>query len=63
MKNSDEKQWTINNLYPYLTPLGLLFLLCTSNQQKKPHILVENHPMYIPTKFGFNWPSCFREED
>jgi hypothetical protein len=31
------------------TPLGLLFLLCTSDKKKpKTHILLENHPMNIP---------------
>jgi len=45
---------------PFLTSLGLLYLLCTSDQQKK---IVEDHPMNIPTKLGYNWLSDFREEN
>jgi len=44
-----------------LTPLDLLFLLCISDQQKNNFL--EDHPMNIPTKFGSNWPSGFREDD
>ena len=43
---------------PFSTPLGLPFLLCTSDEQK---IVVGDHPMDIPTKCGSNWPSGFRE--
>ena len=49
---------------PFLTPLGLLFLLCTSDQHKKKNInFVGDHLMNIPTKYESNWPSGFREED
>ena len=47
---------------PLFIPLDLLFLLCTSDQQKNI-ICVGNHPMNISTKFCSNWPSGFREED
>ena len=47
---------------PFLTSLGLLFHLCTSDQQKNTNF-VGNHPMNIPSKFGSNWPYGFREED
>jgi hypothetical protein len=48
---------------PFLTPLDLWFLLCTSDQQKKAIHFLEDHQMNIPTKFGSNLPSGFREED
>jgi hypothetical protein len=48
---------------PFLITLGLLFLLCISDQQQKNINFEWDHPMKIPTKFGFNWPSGLREED
>ena len=42
-----------------MTQLGLLFLLCTSDQQK--HKLCKGPSINIPTKFGSNWPSGFKE--
>ena len=47
----------------FRTPLGLLFLLCNSDQQQKNINSVGDHLMNIHTKFGSNWPSSFREED
>jgi hypothetical protein len=47
---------------PFLTPLGLLFLLFTSDQLTK-QICVQEGPMNIPTKFDSNWPNRFREVD
>jgi hypothetical protein len=38
------------------------FCLCISDQQKTMNLL-EDSPVNIPTKFGSNWPSGFREED
>jgi hypothetical protein len=26
-------------------------------------LIPKNHPMNIPTKFGYNWPGGVREED
>jgi hypothetical protein len=46
---------------PFLIALGLLFLLCISDQQQKTNFEWD-HPMKIPTKFGFNWPSGLRED-
>jgi len=37
--------------------------LCISVQQQKNINFEGDHPMKIPTKFGFNWPSGCREED
>jgi hypothetical protein len=48
-------------LHTLLTPLGLLFLLCTSDQQQK-HIFVGDHPLNSHIKYGSNWPSGFRKE-
>ena len=31
--------------------------------KKKTINILEDHPINIPTKFGSNWPSGFREED
>lgn len=42
---------------PFLTPLGLLFLLCISDPKKKT--FADDHLMNIPTKFDSNWPSGF----
>jgi hypothetical protein len=56
----DQKQTT-----PNLTPLCLLFLLCTSDQQEKnPQNInfLQDHPMNIPAKFGTIWPKGFRED-
>ena len=47
---------------PFLKPLGLLFLLCTSDQQKNINF-VRDYPMNILTEFSFNWPSGFTEEN
>ena len=47
---------------PFLTTLGLLFLLCISDQQKQTNF-IGDHPMNIPTKFSSNCPLGFREED
>jgi hypothetical protein len=47
---------------PFLIPMVLLFLLCTSDQQKIINFL-EDHPIDIPTNFDSNWSSGFREED
>ena len=51
----------IKNRKPFLTPLGLLFLFVYFDQCKKKK--TEDHSMYIPTKFGSNWPSAPEEED
>jgi hypothetical protein len=56
LREEDEKQTK-----PFYTPLELLFLLCTSNQQIIKKIL-EDHPMNIPTRFGSNCPSGLRED-
>jgi hypothetical protein len=56
----DQKQTTLN-----LTPLCLLFLLCTSDQQEKKTQninFLQDHPMNIPAKFGTIWPKGFRED-
>jgi hypothetical protein len=45
--------WFPPSIKLFLTSLGLLFLLCTSDQHKKN----------IPTKFVSILPSGFREED
>jgi hypothetical protein len=47
---------------PVLTPLGLLFLLYTSDQQKNINFVWDN-PMNIPTKFGSNWPKFTDNDD
>ena len=47
---------------PFLTPLGLFFLLFTSDQLTK-QICVREDSLNIPTKFDSNWPSRFREVD
>jgi hypothetical protein len=52
--------YTIYMDMPFLTPLGILFLLWTSDQQK--HKLCRDNPLNIPTKFGSNWSSGFRED-
>ena len=41
---------------PFLKPLGLLFLLCTSDQQK-------NKLCKGPSNEHSNWPNCFTEEN
>jgi hypothetical protein len=46
---------------PLFTPLDLMFLLCSSGQQKNVNV-VGDHSMNIYIKFGSNWPSGFREE-
>jgi len=50
-RKEDQKQTT-----PFLTPLSLLFLLSTSDQQKRNINFLEDHPMNIPTKLGSNCP-------
>ena len=44
----------------FLTPLELLFVLCTSNQ---PINCEGDHPVHIPTKFRSKWQHGFREEN
>jgi len=44
----------------YIFPLYAFFLWWISNK-KKPIQIVEDHLMNIPTKFGFNWPIGFRD--
>ena len=44
----------------FLTPLGLFYVLLIN---KKYITLVADQPKNIPTKFGNNWLSGFREED
>jgi hypothetical protein len=44
----------------FLTPLELLFVLCTSDQ---PINCEEDHPVNIPTKFGSKWQNLFKEEN
>ena len=36
---------------------------CFSDRHKKKIRLVEVHPMIIHVKFGYIWPSGFREEE
>jgi hypothetical protein len=55
----NKNKWIINDLYPYmgtpfLSPLGLFLLLCTSGE-KKPISFVGDNPMNIPTNLGSNW--------
>ena len=47
---------------PFLKPLGLLFLLCTFDQQKNINF-VRDRPMNILIEFSSNWHSGFREEN
>jgi hypothetical protein len=44
---------------PFLTPLGILFLLYSTKYIN----LQRNHTMNITSKFGSDWRSGFREED
>ena len=49
----------------FFTPLGLLFLSCTSDQQqqqKTSTFFLEDHLMNIHMKFSSNWSFGFREE-
>ena len=41
---------------------GPLVSFVFSDQQKKKKNFEGDHPMKIPTKFGFNWPSGCRED-
>jgi hypothetical protein len=40
----------------FLTPLCLLFILCTSDQQTNINFVVDPQ-INIPTNFGYNWPN------
>ena len=48
---------------PFLTPLGLFFLLFILFIKDKIINFVGGHPLNIPTKLGSNWRNGFREED
>ena len=65
LKNPHKNKWTINNLYPYIWihpfwhPWGLLYLLCTSDQQNK-HKLCRGPSIEHSYQFWFQLNQWFQ---
>jgi hypothetical protein len=46
---------------PFLTSFGfLLFCVLLINKQQN---YLKDHPINLPTKYGFNWPIGFTEQE